>query len=65
VHTNYNYITLGELLTWLLDWIFILEILVIVASVAVGWSGYIVNIFTSLGVTLPAQLINPPGVEGG
>ena len=29
-----------------------------------GWSGYPVNIFTSLGFILPAQLINPPGVEG-
>ena len=62
---TYSYVTLGELLAWIIGWDLILEYLVIVATVAVGWSGYIVNIFTSLGLILPAQLINPPGVEGG
>jgi basic amino acid/polyamine antiporter, APA family len=62
---TYSYVTLGELLAWIIGWDLILEYLVIVAAVAVGWSGYIVNIFTSLGFVLPPQLINPPGVEGG
>ncbi len=62
---TYSYVTLGELLAWIIGWDLILEYLVIVAAVAVGWSGYIVNIFTSLGIILPAQLINPPGVQGG
>ncbi len=62
---TYSYVTLGELLAWIIGWDLILEYLVIVAAVAVGWSGYIVNIFTSLGFILPSQLINPPGVEGG
>jgi basic amino acid/polyamine antiporter, APA family len=62
---TYSYVTLGELLAWIIGWDLILEYLVIVAAVAVGWSGYIVNIFTSLGLNFPAQLINPPGVEGG
>ena len=62
---TYSYATLGELLAWIIGWDLILEYLVIVAAVAVGWSGYIVNIFTSLGIILPPQLINPPGVEGG
>jgi len=62
---TYSYVTLGELLAWIIGWDLILEYLVIVATVAVGWSGYIVNIFTTLGFILPAQLINPPGVEGG
>ena len=61
---TYSYVTLGELLAWIIGWDLILEYLVIVATVAVGWSGYLVNIFTSLGFILPAQLINPPGVEG-
>lgn len=62
---TYSYVTLGEILAWIIGWDLILEYLLIVTAVAVGWSGYIVNIFTSLGITLPAQLINPPGVEGG
>lgn len=62
---TYSYVTLGELLAWIIGWDLILEYLVIVAAVAVGWSGYIVNLLTALGLNLPAQLINPPGVEGG
>jgi basic amino acid/polyamine antiporter, APA family len=62
---TYSYVTLGELMAWIIGWDLILEYLVIVAAVAVGWSGYIVNIFTTAGLKLPSQLINPPGVEGG
>ena len=62
---TYSYVTLGELFAWIIGWDLILEYLVIVAAVAVGWSGYIVNIFTSLGLYLPPQLINPPGIDGG
>lgn len=62
---TYSYVTLGELFAWIIGWDLILEYLVIVAAVAVGWSGYIVNLLTAIGLNLPAQLINPPGVEGG
>lgn len=62
---TYSYVTLGELIAWIIGWDLILEYLVIVAAIAVGWSGYIVNLFTTMGIALPAQLINPPGVEGG
>lgn len=62
---TYSYVTLGELLAWIIGWDLILEYLVIVAAIAVGWSGYIVNLLTTLGLNLPAQFINPPGVEGG
>ena len=62
---TYSYATLGELFAWIIGWDLILEYLLIVAAVAVGWSGYIVNIFTSLGLNLPQQLINPPGIDGG
>lgn len=62
---TYSYVTLGELFAWIIGWDLILEYLLIVAAVAAGWSGYIVNIFTSLGLNLPPQLINPPGIDGG
>ena len=62
---TYSYVTLGELLAWIIGWDLILEYLVIVAAIAVGWSGYIVNLLTTLGLNLPAYLINPPGVQGG
>jgi APA family basic amino acid/polyamine antiporter len=62
---TYSYVTLGELIAWIIGWDLILEYLVIVAAIAVGWSGYIVNLLTTLGLNLPSQFINPPGVEGG
>jgi len=62
---TYSYVTLGELLAWIIGWDLILEYLLVVTAIAVGWSGYIVNLITTLGINLPAQFINPPGVEGG
>jgi basic amino acid/polyamine antiporter, APA family len=62
---TYSYITMGEVWAWIIGWDLILEYLVIVAAVAVGWSGYLVNLLSSLGLILPAALINPPGLHGG
>ncbi|MGZ4857699.1 MAG: amino acid permease, partial [Methanobacteriaceae archaeon] len=62
---TYSYVTLGEIWAWIIGWDLILEYLVIVAAVAVGWSGYVINIFTTVGLNLPATLINPPGLNGG
>ena len=62
---TYGYVALGEIWAWIIGWDLILEYLVIVAAVAVGWSGYVVNVFASFGLVLPAALINPPGIEGG
>ncbi|HZD43768.1 MAG TPA: amino acid permease [Methanomicrobiales archaeon] len=62
---TYGYASLGEIWAWIIGWDLILEYSVAIATVAVGWSGYIVNLFTEVGIALPAALINPPGVEGG
>ncbi len=62
---TYSYVTLGELWAWIIGWDLILEYLVIVAAVAIGWSNYFVEIFSSVGINLPNALVNPPGVEGG
>lgn len=62
---TYSYVTLGEIWAWIIGWDLILEYLVIVAAVAIGWSNYFVEIFSSIGIILPSSLVNPPGVEGG
>jgi APA family basic amino acid/polyamine antiporter len=62
---TYSYVTLGELFAWIIGWDLILEYTLIVTALAVGWSGYMVSIISTLGINLPSQLLNPPGVSGG
>ncbi|KAJ1901248.1 hypothetical protein LPJ66_000927 [Kickxella alabastrina] len=42
---TYTYATMGELMSWIIGWDLILEYLVGSATVAVGWSAYIVSFF--------------------
>ena len=62
---TYSYASMGELTAWIVGWALILEYTVVVAAVAVGWSGYAVGFLEGLGVQLPAALSAGPGVEGG
>jgi APA family basic amino acid/polyamine antiporter len=62
---TYSYASLGEIWAWIIGWDLILEYTVSVAAVAIGWSGYMANLFTSAGVILPAAFINPYGYQGG
>jgi APA family basic amino acid/polyamine antiporter len=54
---SYSYATVGELLAWFIGWDLICEYLFAVSSVAVGWSGYMCNLLSSLGLSLPPNLI--------
>lgn len=40
---SYTYATMGEYLAWIIGWDLVLEYLLAAATVAVGWSGYVVN----------------------
>lgn len=62
---TYGYAALGEIWAWIIGWDLILEYAVAIAAVAIGWSGYIVNLLSSIGINLPKQIINAPGVNGG
>jgi APA family basic amino acid/polyamine antiporter len=62
---TYSYASLGEIWAWIIGWDLILEYSVSVAVVAVGWSGYMNNFLSEIGLILPPALVNPPGVEGG
>ncbi len=62
---TYSYASLGEIWAWIIGWDLFLEYSVAIAAVAIGWSGYVVNLLREIGITLPAALVNPPGVEGG
>lgn len=61
---TYTYVTLGEIVAWIVGWMLMLEYGVSVAAVAVGWGEYLNSFLSSFGVTMPAQLANPPG-DGG
>jgi len=62
---TYGYAALGEIWAWIIGWDLLLEYAVAVAAVAIGWSGYMVSLFKSVGINLPPALINAPGIEGG
>ncbi len=64
---GYAYAGLGEIVAWIIGWDLILEYGLATPTVAIGWSGYVGNALTSIGLELPKILLNAPGtpnVEG-
>ncbi|HVN41151.1 MAG TPA: amino acid permease [Steroidobacteraceae bacterium] len=61
---SYSYVTLGEFVAWFVGWNLILEYLFAGATVAVGWSGYVVSLLNQIGVHLPEALTNAPFGKG-
>jgi len=61
---SYTYATLGEGVAWFVGWNLALEYVMSGAAVAVGWSGYVVNLLGEFGVHLPAALTNAPLGKG-
>jgi len=56
---TYSYATLGEIVAWIIGWDLILEYAVGNMAVAVGWSGYFVQLCGSLfGLKFPIWLVN-------
>src|SRR3954468_629872 len=63
---TYSYATLGELVAWIIGWDLIIEYGFAVATVAVGWGGYLNTLLGDVfGSTLPTAIANPPGEDGG
>src|SRR5512134_2296549 len=57
---TYGYATLGELFAWIIGWDLILEYLFGAATVAVGWSGYVVSFLKDYGLIIPVYLSSAP-----
>jgi APA family basic amino acid/polyamine antiporter len=51
---TYGYAVLGEFVAWIIGWDLLLEYALVVAVVAIGWSGYVQVLLASAGVHLPA-----------
>jgi basic amino acid/polyamine antiporter, APA family len=60
---TYGYATIGEFVAWIIGWDLILEYALGAATVAVGWSGYLVSILHDFGIQFPAALSAAPGTE--
>ena len=61
---TYTYAVAGELPAWVVGWSLILEYTVVCSAVAVGWSGYAVGFLNSIGIHLPADLLQGPHAGG-
>jgi APA family basic amino acid/polyamine antiporter len=58
---TYSYATLGELIAWVIGWDLVLEYALGAATVAVGWSGYVVALLGDFGMPFPPLLSAAPG----
>ncbi|MBL0939902.1 MAG: amino acid permease [Gemmatimonadaceae bacterium] len=58
---TYAYATVGELFAWIIGWDLVLEYALATATVAVGWSGYLVSFLRDVGVHIPLALTGAPG----
>ena len=57
---TYAYATLGEIFAWIIGWDLILEYTFSCIAVAIGWSGYMVNLLKGIGIVIPEWACNPP-----
>ena len=58
---SYTYATLGEFFAWIIGWDLVLECAMGAATVAVGWSGYVVSVLRDFGIHVPPQFAAAPG----
>jgi basic amino acid/polyamine antiporter, APA family len=50
---TYAYATMGELIAWIIGWDLLLEYALGAATVAIGWSGYVVSFLKDFGIVVP------------
>jgi APA family basic amino acid/polyamine antiporter len=53
---TYGYASLGEIFAWIIGWDLVLEYAFGAATVASGWSGYLLSLLGDFGIKLPAAL---------
>lgn len=57
---TYAYATLGEFFAWTIGWTITLQYLFSVATVSVGWSGYLSSFLSDISIQLPSVIANAP-----
>ena len=58
---TYGYATLGEFIAWIIGWDLILEYALGAATVASGWSGYVLSFLGDFGIRISPKLAGAPG----
>ena len=58
------YAALGEGAAWIIGWSLLLEYVFAASYVTVGWSGYLMSLFSQWGMPLPASLTSAPFAIG-
>ena len=53
---TYTYVSFGELLAWIIGWALILEYAVSNMVIAIGWSGYFMEMLERFGIHFPESL---------
>lgn len=53
---TYTYVSFGELLAWIIGWALILEYAVSNMVIAIGWSGYFMEMLERFGINFPEYL---------
>jgi len=62
---TYSYAVLGEVIAWVVGWSLLAEYTLVVATVAVGWSGYATGFLAGFGIALPDALTHGPTIAQG
>ncbi len=57
---TYSYVTMGELVAWIIGWDLVLEYAVGAATVAISWSEYLNKILHFFGLQIPYQWYHSP-----
>ena len=57
---TYSYVTMGELVAWIIGWDLVLEYAVGAATVAIAWSEYFNKVLGYVGLNIPYQWYHSP-----
>src|ERR1051325_11235895 len=60
---TYGYATLGEIFAWVIGWDLIVEYAFGAATVASGWSGYVLSFLQDFGIRISPALAGAPGTK--
>jgi len=61
---SYAYAGFGEIIAWIIGWNLLLEYVMSVGTVAIGWSGYVTNFLEAIHIHLPNAITKNP-FDGG